>query len=101
AGTGGPAASRIDATEIHGDARDIEEWPDAIEAKLQAVRAERHLGLGLVPQYCGARRRNDRNPLLLDRRHQPPGRRNRNEQRLDTERPAVSWRVGKLRSGQR
>ena len=101
AGTRGPAASRFDAAEVYRHAGHLEERADAVEANLQAAWTERPLGFGLVPEHRAARRRHDRRPILLDRRHQPPGRRHRDEQRLDSERPSLARRLGELRSGQR
>ena len=73
----------------------------AVQAHVQAVRAERHLGVRLVSGYREARRRYDRDPLLLGR--WPESRRLGlpDEHRLDPRRPALAGRVGHLRTRHR
>ena len=104
-----PLLQKLDGQPIPGFDREAQtdrqrhrkQHPDGIQADLEAVRAERHVGLRLVSEHRRTRRRHDGHPLLLGGRPQSRRLGLPDEHRLDSGRPSVDRRLGHVWAGQR
>ena len=94
----GAAAAAIVRQSDHRDGHGVE-YADAVAAHVEAVRAERHVGLRLVSEDRGACGRPDDVPLLLGGRVESRGLGLPDEYRVDSGGPAVDGRVGDVRAG--
>ena len=91
-----PCRHRSAAPSRHGH---VEQHANAEQADVQAVRPERHLGLGLVPQHRRTRGRHERHPLRVGRWVESCRLGLPDEHRLDPRRAAGHGRVDHVWAG--